>query len=144
MCEFLMKIQISVTLMCQFPQQLTNLWWDEDHFPNDQSKRVGRWVGKLSKEQKKLQLRFSFFPSKKIDEEKKDNIRNLRDLTTDLQRKKREEKKQTHNCGREIELEDGKNLPAKIFQKLLGWESGTPRSSGTTSSSIHSRHLHLY
>jgi uncharacterized protein YdaU (DUF1376 family) len=112
-----MKTQISVTLMCRFPQQLTNLWWDEDHFSNDQSKQVGRWVGKLSKEKKKPNHNLdSFFsPQKKNDEEKNDSIRNLRDLTTDQQRKKRQEtenqnqpprkkkkSKQTHNCGPEI------------------------------------------
>lgn len=54
--------------MCQFPQQLTNLWWDEDHFSNDQSKQVGRWVGKLSNEQKKPNnnLDSSFSPQKKL------------------------------------------------------------------------------
>jgi hypothetical protein len=54
--------------MCQFPQQLTNLWWDEDHFSNDQSKQVGRWVGKLSKEPKKPNnnLDSSFSPQKNL------------------------------------------------------------------------------
>lgn len=65
-CEFLMKIQLSVTLICQFPQQLTSLWWDEDHFSNDQSKQVGRWEGKLSKEKKNQTITLIlFFPLKK-------------------------------------------------------------------------------